>query len=485
MEKVGFFTPIDYGSKVKTHAEKATENVDSYFHVFGKKAYVVSDLKAGKRVVVLKKAPNSALTILKTTAAVLSFFTVVIPLMMLAVKTILRAKHSYKLIDPKAELEKGIDVPQTTIGKIQSLLPQILNANKDPEIEWLSTGNNLVFKLKDSPEFVFKFATPKLHYVDKNRLPKGRNEDTRERYENMLKAKEVCLAYELGLLIIPSAKKLVVEGDGNQYEFIAERSLDFNPKTNVQEENYIKFSLEMNETVKQLATFIAKTGFNDVTHRNIPILNEADGFQGPRRVALIDLEHMEHVLNGFIGDKGFIGNGSCGLIHCISEEHIDIVIDEATRHGIVIDPQVKAERLLELESNRKLQQFYKDKGIKTGKEELQVNLADLGLNLEEKETWWVPVSDIVDEEKEITLRQVAEDLVKRIKDSIKDQPEGKSIKETRSILLNTNEHRINLYKEYGTKEGRAWLYRIIDALIAKGHLFKLVKEDGHGILIQA
>ena len=89
-------------------------------------------------------------------------------------------------------------------------------------------------------------------------------------------------------------------------------------------------STQLNETTCQLATFIAKTGFNNVTWRNIPVLNEVEGVQGPRRVALINLKHMHNSVNGFTGDV----NGSCGLIGCVTEEQMAPVIAEASRNGI-------------------------------------------------------------------------------------------------------------------------------------------------------
>ncbi|MFN4173938.1 MAG: hypothetical protein ACK4HV_02395, partial [Parachlamydiaceae bacterium] len=229
-----------------------------------------------------------------------------------------------------------MNVSEETAAKIQALLPNILNQNEDKEIEWLSRANNLVFKLKQSPNLVFKMARPTR--FGSKKLPSGGNEETHSRFKNMVKAKEVCIANKLGLLTIPHAKKMMVNAAGNEYALIVEESLDFVSHDSAQEELYHKYSAEINESVRELATFIAKTGFNDVTWRNIPLLKDANESKSAKRIALIDLEHMNSAVNGFLGDW----NGSKGLIACVSETQFDIVIEEARKHGVVI-PDNEAE----------------------------------------------------------------------------------------------------------------------------------------------
>lgn len=149
----------------------------------------------------------------------------------------------------------------------------------------------------------------------------------------LLKTVSIVLSYFT--VIIPHNQKITFNTeDGQQVVLIAEESMDINPEESVQEEFYHEYSKELDETARQLAIFVAKTGFNDVKLGNIPILNEADGFVGPRRIALIDLEHMESRIGGFIGGT----NGSCGLIGCVSsQEQIDIVLEEARKNGVNID----------------------------------------------------------------------------------------------------------------------------------------------------
>jgi hypothetical protein len=495
MPKLNFFIPITYAATSKSIGSSLLEKVDSYFYLGEKKAHVIQGrTKIGQEKVILSESRSS---LLARAGKVLSYFTIVIPLLMLIAKAVLRSTHSYKLIDQKQKLEKGMDISEQTAAKIQGLMPKILGGQRDDELEWLSTGNNLVFKLAQHPQFVFKFARPN-GFHGKDKLPIG-NDKTDSRFENMVKAKEVCVVNELGLLIIPHAKKFTVNADGNDYAFIVEESLDFNPNESAHEELYHKYSTELNETARQLATFVAKTGFNDVTWRNVPILKEAQEFQGPRRIALIDLEHMDSTVNGFIGDF----NGSRGLIRCLSEAQIDTVIAEARKQGVAITDEqarsAKKRRLQELESDKALRTLYEKNGIITGKEPIQVDLESLDLDLTEEGQ--VTVLAGVEEGKlklekqTVTLRKVTEDIIAEMNRLIQDSSDQASTKGKRYFVLNTNEYPFKAYDNLGLpsvkafineeEEKQLWLRRIVAALVDKGHILKLDKVNGNSYFIQA
>lgn len=530
MSEIKFFTPVYYGVNAKSFEEKAIENIDNYFNICGKKAVVIPGrTEDGKEKVILRTSKFSTKTLFKIIGIALSIFTVIIPLVLLISKAILRSSHNYvqeethkkKAVeisdnhtpgvegDPvkeqekethqvkdvkkdlekaKDELEKGFQIPLETIIKIQALMPKILAEEDNHEIKWLARGNNLVFKLENDPKIVFKLA--------KSNKEKGKIE---ERFENMIKAKEVCLANDLGLLVIPHAKKLEIGGN----TIIAEESLDFNAEESVQEEFYHIYSKDLNETVRQLAIFIAKTGFNDVTPRNIPILNEKVDFRGSRRIALIDLEYMRSSINGFIGDA----NGSCGLLHCVSEEQIDIVMDEASKNGLVISDDNKQRRLQEIESDKGLKQYHINKGIVTGKEPINVDVNSLGLDgLEQQEEY--------KKGQTITLRNLTEKMINGINAAILESREEATLKRKRYVSVNISRYMelgkpdnvVCLSKEDAEKllqtnrqlgfpdpinisaeeeKKLLWFHRITNALIEKGHIFKLAKVDPHVIWIQA
>ena len=491
MQSVGFFTAIKY-EQDKSFSQFLIENVDNYFYLGGKKAVVLQGKgRDGKESALLSDAHSS---LLSKIAKIASYFTIVLPLGMLITKAVLRSVHKFCLIDPRKELEKGMHIPESTIQKIQGLMQKIHLGQEDNEFVWLSKGHNFVFRLKDNSRYVFKI--PRSNFIS------GDTGNADSRFENMVKAKEVCMINDLGLLVIPHAKKFNIHADGKRYAFIAEENLDLNPDASVQEEYYHKFAKDLNKTARQLAVFIAKTGFNDVTWRNIPLFNEGPEFRGPRRVGLIDLEHMEDKVNGFIGD----GNGSPGLIRCVSKGQIDLVIAEAKKNGIAISEELAEElknlRLSELEFDEQLRQRYKIKGIVTGKEPIQVDVDSLGIGLDEEAQTRMPIEFDEEEnvtkwkEQTLTLRKVTEDVIAEMNRLIQNNPDQASFKRKRFFVLNTNIYPIMQYDKLGLPKGilfprtdeedkLLWPRRIIEALEDNGHIFKLVEVNGHGYCVQA
>ena len=331
-------------------------------------------------------------------------------------------------------------------------------------------------------------------------MPTVSRDETDSRFENMVKAKEVCIVNDLGLLVIPHAKKFIFSAEGNQYKFIAEESLDFSTRESVHEELYHKYSKDLNETARQLAIFIAKTGFNDVTWRNVPIIDEAPEYKGPRRVALIDLEHMKNKVNGFIGDM----NGSCGLIRCVSEEQIDLVIAEARKQGVVISDKdvqwAKSRRLKELESDKQLRQFHQTMGIVTGKEPMQVDIDSLGLDLAQEGQIQIPVErdDGKNEWKlhTVSLREVAEYMIEKNESDYSSKSDQDSLKRKRHLYININNYQMRQYHELGLpkdkffditkeEEKQRWPRQIIEALVKNGYLFNLDETKGYDYFVQA
>lgn len=493
---VGFFTAIEYGQKAKTRTQSILEKVDNYFYFSGKKAQVIQGKTKNGTVRTILLRGNSSL--LARVGKVASYFTIVIPLLMLIAKAILRSTHHFRLINPKKKLEKGINISEHTISKIQHLMPKILFRKDDNEIEWLSTSNNLVFKLRESPQLVFKITCSAWGVDGKGKLPIMFDGQMDRRFKNMIKAKEVCLARELGLLVIPQAKKFTVNVQDNKYVFIAEESLDVNADESSQEHLYYTYSKELNETIRQLAIFIAKTGFNDISWRNIPLLNEAADYDGPRRVGLIDVEYMKNVVDGFKGD-----NRSRGLIKCATtESQIDAIIDEAYKQSGALTSEeaqtLKNQRLDELEFENKLRHFYEQNGIKTGREPIQVDINSLGLDLtEEGQATFLTVKKgkIKSKEQTLTLKKAVEDVISQINKLIQDTPEQASLRGKRYVFLNTSHPPLQQYnllrlpteKFTLNKEDvkKIWVRQIIQALLEKGHLFKLVIVNSQQFFIQA
>lgn len=470
MSEINFFKPIVYGSNAKTATEKAIENVDSYFHINGKQAFILPNrIEGGKQVVLLadesKFYNRFTLEIrisncFKIVGIALTYFTVVIPLAMFITKVALRATHSYKFITPKEDLEKGINISQKTLEKLKTLMPQILQKKDHPEIEWLDEKQK--FKLKDHLNLVFNFPGGYLKAILRDKIT----------------AKQVCLIYNLGLLVIPHAKKFTINADGEECGFIVEESLDFNPNKDAQEQLYRTCSTKLNDTIRQLAIYIRKAGLRC----RPPILNETQDYLGSRRVALIDPSYRSL---GNSDDYQFLIN------HLFDEEQMNIVIDESNKEELPLLPYIgeeeirqnekkqvkesKEKRLSDLEFSEKLQQL-----LRPGKL-LEVKLEDLGLNLNEEDEIkgeeitreyrsYEPEKQIetitfVNEQKKVTMKKVAEDIIAEINNLISNPRQAPLNEAFRNEPL-------WVYKNLGSKYNKCskynkyWKARIIDALLA-------------------
>ncbi len=504
MAKVGFFTAVSFGDQPKSCTQSLLETVDNYFYLGGKKAYVIpghAQQDGQSTILITKDSPAFLITALK----VISYPTVVIPVILLIAKAVLRSIHSFHIIDAKQELEEGMDISQATIEKIQALMPQIQGRQNDEEITWHASGNNLVFSLNTIPNFIFKMVRPGRKVLRAKRFLSAA-QISEERFANMVKAKEFCLVHQLSLLVVPHAKKLNVA----EMTLIAEECVNINQNESAQEHLYQLSGL--NETARQLATFIAKTGFSDVEWRNMPLVDTAPEFQGNRRVALVDLEEMDGVNTGIFGG----GFGRRGLVRCLaSEEQIDIAITEASRHGVVNQDaaQIKARRMEEIQSDHQLQQFYMRNGIlENARKLIQVDdLASLGLDLEEQGLMRTGrrLSTGTDDDwafewetAPVNMRKAITDVIAVINKGITETPENASLKGKRYIHLDLDsQEEENLFlKEYDrlglpgngarfsyTDEelNQRWLKRIINALADGGHVFKFDKISAYGYYVQA
>ena len=489
---VHFFTAVTFGDQPKSCSQSLLETVDNYFYLGGKKACVIpGHTQSGSEgtILVSKETPSFAITALK----VITYLTVALPVIMLILKAVLRSIHTFHIIHTEQKLEEGIDISQATIAKIHALMPEILERQIDRRIKWHNKKGNLIFSLIDAPHLIFKIPFPGAGKLQAARFINSQ-QGSDKRFANMVKALEVCLVHQLDLLIIPRAKKFDVDG----MTLIAEERLDIQQNESVQEELY-QILPDLNETTKQLATFIAKTGFSDVEWRNIPTIN------GSRRVALIDLQKMDGAETGIFGG-GLLKHR--GLIQCLSsEEQIDIALDEANHHGIVhpsVTPaQAKARRMEQVKTDQQLHQFHQRKKIlENARKPIPVaNLNTLRLDLNEQRYLTAPelVDNSFEESTEgqfITLKQAAIDVIHQINTAISEAPEADSPKAKRNIILNTNQGRLNFYlrtglagqemPDYPSDEQRrqTWLARIINALVATGDLFQY-GVNGQGYRIQA
>lgn len=496
MKHLNFLTPVVYHNHAQSTETSLLMKVDNYFYMGGRKAQVIQGrTKSGQERVIFYE---SEVSLLERIAKIFSYLTLIIPLIMLILKAVLRSLHSFKIItdlNPRKKLENAISVSEDNIASIQRLMSTILKCQKHKEIQWLEKNHNLIFKLMCTPGIVYTMANP--DYIE-NQINHKKRID--KRFKNMIKAKQVCIIEDLDLLEIPAAKKIKVKVEGKVHKIIAAKHLDFNSNESANEDLYYKYSHKLNKTMHQLAIFVAKTGFN-VSRRKIPLLNEASEYQGSKRVALFNVENMTNSVTGFLGDSD-----SSGLIGCLpTEKQIQMVIDVARQEKIAFKNEevnkAKCTRLQEIADNNALCSFYANRSIITGKELIVADLDSLDMNFDQETRIWVSKiinTGMIDEDElltkeTITLRQATEDVILEINRLIQFAPSQSSIKSQRYIILNHNEGNLSSYAKSHIKtsslksptEKQSWLDCIIQALVSKGHLFKLYKVNGHGYFVQA
>jgi len=97
--KVSFFTAVDYGDSPKTTFQFFLEKTDSYFYLGGRKARVIPLEFNGtsQGIEWISESPS----ILITSFKIASYFSVVLPLIMLITKAVLRSRQNFYEISPK------------------------------------------------------------------------------------------------------------------------------------------------------------------------------------------------------------------------------------------------------------------------------------------------------------------------------------------------------------------------------------------------
>ncbi|MBM3201038.1 MAG: DUF648 domain-containing protein [Chlamydiae bacterium] len=493
MNNIDFFTPVKFFNQTTSFEQSFIEGVDDYFYLGGSTATVVKTSSASRleQAIVTDETSPLILTILK----VASYCTVIIPLVMLVLKSILRSSHSYEKIDPQLRAENEIPISTEFIKKISTLIPEITRSQDDERIVWLSKAENLVFRLADDPNHVLKLVKPH-HNFNSLSLPEGGENETRERFQNIVMAKQICANNNLAHLVIPQTSLFSAYYNNHEYAIIIEENLNFDPDETDQKCHHKTYESELTNAVKELATFIAKTGFNDVTWRNIPIIKEDEAYIGQRRIALIDLEHMQNVRNGFLGD----GNGSCGLISCVSRKNMNIVIDEMKRNGIQLTsqetmPYITNARNEEFFNNR-LHEYYTQRNMTKGNAPITVNIENLGLNLDELGE--ISIFEESTQEfvsRNISLREVAQEVIDEINRIIENNTSKATIRAKRLAHLHLSHDKFMRYRHLGLprekiapdteeEEANLWINQICRALVNNYAVFE-VKKARNGLLIQA
>lgn len=240
MSKVNFWIPLSF-QQPKTWSQSLLEKADNYFLTddlcFGKhgNTYVVLSQERGiTNVSLTSQADRDGFLI--TALKVASYFTLVIPALIFIAKIILRSQYTLYIIVDRSpfdmlprndfhaqatfKLSEGFDIPIQTQKEIETLMPLLFAAEDDQEIQWVSkTPSNRIFKLSGHPNLIFK-------------MDRVKPESIKERFDNMVKAKSICLRNKLDQIFIPSAKLFAVHHEGREIPILAQEFIpdsDFHP----------------------------------------------------------------------------------------------------------------------------------------------------------------------------------------------------------------------------------------------------------------
>ena len=197
-----------------------------------------------------------------------------------------------------------------------------------------------------------------------------------KRFEKMIAAKIALEVDRLSLLVIPQAKPLTLKINGSEVRYVAEKMLDIEQEPSMQEELFEKHAFSLTEAIKQLALFICKTGYSDVDYRNNPVLENSLDSLGRRKIALIDLEHVEKPHIGLFGGGP---NFRKGLVAIVSSDQGRMVAEIARQHNVDTDSfeYIHFQRRLQIAANREYKSIYAARNIVRGDEQLQCNLEEL------------------------------------------------------------------------------------------------------------
>lgn len=364
-----------------------------------------------------------------------------------------------ELEQARLELEQGIEISDAVIALIQEKFEDICNGNDSNELESNKHYiNDRVFTLKIAPGLIFTMQRYQTHPSNAN--------DMKNRHQNIVTAQTAINKNNLNLLEVPHAKLFTVEIEGVRYGIIAHEKVDFNTIESMQEQLYEEGGPNLDETVRQLATLICKTGLDTVAWRKIPLL------QGGK-AALVNIKTMNNKEDGLLG-----------LVSCVNEEQGKMVEQIAKENGVNTARfgEAHEKRKAAIEENRKLKEFYARKNIVKGDEPVIID--ETLLSFPE------------DEEK---LKNLVKGLVGKINAKIKKNSPEESIKGRRTIFIDTCSHHRDYKTEHrdvvGGKDPESFteeefhnatfLGTAVTKLIELGAIHRLIYRGGRGYTLQA
>lgn len=206
-------------------------------------------------------------------------------------------------VTTKISPPKDVDftLSEQLLSKINTYLQNPLKPPSDMYFYPARTGH-LVFSLNEVPHLIFKVE--------------NYGHEMKERLNKITFAQKICKDHNLSLLVVPLAKliemKVVRESGEMNFEILVEERLD------------VENASLSDEAVRQLVTFIALTGHDDLLEHNRRIIKNTE------RVALYDVEFI--LMNPRAADLWVQARDSLvELMKIVKKPQQNIILTEAKR----------------------------------------------------------------------------------------------------------------------------------------------------------
>jgi hypothetical protein len=249
---------------------------------------------------------------------------------------------------PEETLNTGIFLEEELKLKIIRLADDLFTQDVDTATFYSSLEHhNVVFSLDEKPEFIFTMQRD--YSRDFVSYPSLTFPVTiRSRYECRIVAEAACKISNLSLIVIPRTQLFTITIEGKKHDVLASEKINFS----VEQAALHKRSPVNAALAKQLAIFLAYTGFADFSHQHAPILPSG-------KVAIINCRRMstDPILGLVDSDDGevrglldFVGNENIHVETALDffrittlerlDKKIDQEIDRLKKEGIAIPEEV-------------------------------------------------------------------------------------------------------------------------------------------------
>ncbi len=297
-------------------------------------------------------------------------------------------------------LQRGISLSNKEIQEIQQCIEKAFQGEKDFFVKFYKREpDQWTFSLFSMPHLIFKMKPQGGRMLD--------------HYQSMIRGETIIRLNQLGLLVVPRAKLLVI----GKHEILVEEKLHFEPRS---QERYLQG--DRSRQLSQLTKLVCEMNYSGVGWHNHPILDDKVDEDRNNKIGLINLRETLGREVGLFGDD----SGRKGLIGLVNEEQREIIRIVAKENGVSLASfKAACARINKELEERELEKYYQAKTIVTGSELVKLNESDLDFSTYSPDV----------EEK---LKSLALNLVKYINSSISQSSSQDSIQKRRNVFIDTN-----------------------------------------------